>query len=111
MNIHRGDVVVCALPRELGKPRPAVVLQSDLFNESHGSVTVCPVTSHLVAAPLFRVALRPEATNGLKGESQVMADKLSTIGRQRIKAVIGHLAPDDLERVEAAVMLWLGLRG
>jgi mRNA interferase MazF len=111
MNIRRGDVVICALQGELGKPRPAVVLQSDLFNESHGSMTVCPVTSHLLEAPLFRVVLKPEATNGLKNESQVMVDKLSTVGRQRIKSVVGHLAPDDLARVETAVMLWLGLRG
>lgn len=111
MNIRRGDVVICALQGELGKPRPAVVLQSDLFNESHGSMTVCPVTSHLLEAPLFRVVLKPEATNGLKNESQVMVDKLSTVGLQRIKSVVGHLVPDDLARVETAVMLWLGLRG
>lgn len=111
MNIRRGDVVICALQGEPGKPRPAVVLQSDLFNESHGSMTVCPVTSHLLEAPLFRVVLKPEATNGLKNESQVMVDKLSTVGLQRIKSVVGHLAPDDLARVETAVMLWLGLRG
>lgn len=111
MNIRRGDVVICALQGELGKPRPAVVLQSDLFNESHGSMTVCPVTSHLVDAPLFRVMLKPEATNGLKTASQAMVDKLSTVGRQRIRTVVGHLAPDDLARVEEAAMLWLGLRG
>ena len=30
--IKRGDIVTCALSGDYGKPRPAVVVQSDLFN-------------------------------------------------------------------------------
>lgn len=111
MNFRRGDVVICALQGEFGKPRPAIVLQSDLFNETHASVTVCPITSHLSQAALFRVPLRSGATSGLKSESQAMVDKLVTVGLARVRAVIGHLEPDDLARLESAVMLWLGLRG
>ena len=77
MNYRRGDVVTCAPPGEFGKPRPAVVVQSDLFNEPHASVTVCPITSHEVEAPLFRVPLKPTAGNGLKRDSQAMADKIT----------------------------------
>jgi mRNA interferase MazF len=29
--VKRGDVVVCTLAGDYGKPRPAVVVQSDLF--------------------------------------------------------------------------------
>jgi mRNA interferase MazF len=110
MNLHRGDVVTCALAGEFGKPRPVIVLQSDLFNATHPSVTVCPVTSHLLEAPLFRVPLTKGPATGLKLESQAMVDKLSTVRLERIKAVIGRLEADDLDRVEAAVMRWLGLR-
>lgn len=110
MNIHRGDVVTCVLSGEFGKARPAIVLQADLFNATHASVTVCPVTSHLLAAPLFRVSLSPRAGTGLKIESQAMVDKLSTVRLDRLGTIIGQLEADDLERVESAVMLWLGLR-
>jgi mRNA interferase MazF len=110
MNLHRGEVVTCALAGESGKPRPVVVLQSDLFNATHPSVTVCPITSHLQDAPLFRVPLAMGSLTGLKLESQAMVDKVSTVRTERIKAVIGRLDPDALERVEAAVLRWLGLK-
>jgi len=110
MNYRRGDVVTCALSGNYGKPRPAVVLQSDLYNASHASVTVCPLTSHGVEAPLFRVGIKPGAASGLKAESQAMADKLTTLRAERIGAVIGHLSEADLEKIEHAVQRWLGLR-
>ena len=109
MNFRRGDVVTCVLAGELGKPRPAIVLQADLFNATHATATVCPVTSHLLEAPLFRVPLSPQAINGLKIESQAMVDKLSTVRLERVETVIGHLETDDLAKVEAAVRRWLGL--
>jgi mRNA interferase MazF len=111
MNYRRGDVVICAPPGDFGKPRPAVVVQSDLFNESHASVTLCPVTTYEVDAPLFRVRLKPTAANGLKHDSHAMADKLTTLRADRIGSVVGRLSDAEFQRVEDAVMLWLGLRG
>lgn len=110
MNYRRGDVVTCAPPGDYGKPRPAVVLQSDLFNATHASVTLCPLTSHLLDAGLFRITLEPTPDNGLKVSSQAMADKLTTLRSGRVGAVVGHLEDADFGRIEAAVMLWLGLR-
>ena len=46
--IRRGDLVTVALPGNYGKPRPALVIQSDLFEE-HPSVTILPITSELKA--------------------------------------------------------------
>ena len=111
MTYRRGDIVICAASGDYGKPRPAVVLQSDLFNPTHASVTVCPVTSHLTDAPLFRVPLKPTPGNGLKTESQAMTDKLVTLRAERISRVVGHLAESDLGKIDSALALWLGLRG
>ena len=110
MNLRRGDVVTCAPPGEFGKPRPAVVVQSDLFNTTHASVTLCPITSHPVEAPLFRVALRPTAANGLKRESQAMTDKLTTLRTERVGSVVGHLSNEELQRIDEAIGRWLGLK-
>ena len=110
MNLRRGDVVTCAPPGEFGKPRPAVVVQSDLFNSTHASVTLCPITSHAVEAPLFRVTLRPTAANGLKRESQAMTDKLTTLRVERIGSVVGRLSDVELQQIDDAILLWLGLR-
>ena len=107
--IQRGAVVVCVLAGDYGKPRPAVVVQADLFNATHASVTVCPCTSEGVTAPLFRIHLRATKTNGLRQASDVMVDKLSSLRRERITGVIGQLSEADWKRVEQAMRLWLDL--
>lgn len=109
--MKRGDLVTVALPGDYGKPRPALVLQADLFNETHASVTVAPVTSTLVNAPLFRLAVEPSRRNGLRALSQVMVDKLTSVRRERLGAPIGELEPDTMTRVNRALALWLGIAG
>jgi mRNA interferase MazF len=109
--VKRGELVTVALPGDYGKPRPAVVVQSDLFNETHASVTVAPVTSTLVNAPLFRLAVEPSARNGLRALSQVMVDKVTTVRRERIGTRIGDLEPETLARVNRALALWVGVAG
>jgi len=109
VNYRRGDVVVCSPSGDYDKPRPAIVLQSDLFNPTHASVTLCPITSHVIEAPLFRVELKPDATNGLKKKSQAMADRVTTQRSEKIGAVVGRISDADLERVETALRMWLGL--
>ena len=69
--MERGDIIICALSGDYGKPRPAVVIQSDLFNPTHASITVCPITSHLIEAPLFRLSLIPNKLTGLTSVSQI----------------------------------------
>lgn len=71
----RRDVVVAAKGAYTGKPRPAVVVQAELFNPTHSSVSVCPITSDCVDAPLFRITLPPGERTGLTTVSQVMVDK------------------------------------
>ena len=85
--MKRGDVVVVALPGDYGKPRPALIIQSDLFNETHASITVVPVTSTIVDAPLLRLTVEPSRGNGLRSLSQLMIDKVTTVSRTRITRV------------------------
>ena len=79
----RGDFVTVALQGDLGKPRPALVIQSDQYDE-HATVTILPVTGTLIAAPLFRIAVRPSRANGLQKPSQVMVDKAMTVKRDKL---------------------------
>lgn len=107
--LKRGDLVVVALPGDYGKPRPALIVQSDLFNETHASVTVVPVTSTLVDAPLFRLTVEPSPVNGLRSFSQLMIDKVTTVSRTRIAQSIGRLEDDLVLRVSRALALWMGI--
>ena len=102
-------VVVAARGAYTGKPRPALVVQSDLFNPTHASVTVCPITSDCVDAPLFRLTLPPGSRTGLRAVSQVMIDKIVSVPRSAINAEIGECTPPELEAVDDALRRWLGL--
>ncbi len=107
--MQRGDVVIVAAAGDYGKPRPAVIVQSDAFPESHASVVICQMTSDLADAPDFRITLEPSDKNGLRTRSQVMADKPTTVRRERIGSVIGHLDAGDLRRLNVALALVMGL--
>ena len=97
-----------ALPGAYGKPRPALVVQSDLFDE-HPSVTILPVTGELRPTPLFRVDVAPSAANGLRKPSQVMVDKAQSVPREKLGEPFGRLEDDELLAVTRALALFLGI--
>jgi mRNA interferase MazF len=107
--VKRGDLVVVAMQGDYGKPRPALVVQSDLFNDTHASITLVPVTSTIVDTPLFRVTVEPSRRNGLRLVSQIMVDKVTTVRRQRLGQTIGRLEEDVMLRVNRALALWFGI--
>ena len=107
--MRRGDLVTVAATGDYGKPRPAVIVQTDAFPESHASVVVCQLTSELVDAPDFRVSVDPTPENGLRVTSQVMADKPVTIRRNRIAQRIGRLGNQEMTQLSAALAFVLGL--
>jgi mRNA interferase MazF len=107
--MRRGDLVTVAAAGDYGKPRPAVIVQSDAFPDSHLSMVVCQLTSDLVDAPDFRVTIEPTPENGLRLKSQVMADKPVTVRRERIGRKIGKLSSQDMARLGIALAFVLGL--
>jgi mRNA interferase MazF len=100
---------VCAAPGDYGKPRPAVVVLSNLFNGTHASVAVCLITSHSEDAPLFRIPVPAGKTTGLNRDSQVMVDKVLAIPRDKIAGRAGMLSVGALKEVDRALRLWLDL--
>jgi mRNA interferase MazF len=107
--MRRGDVVTVAVSGDYGKPRPAVIVQSDAFPASHASVIVCQVTSTLTDTRDFRVAVNPSGTNGLRVRSEIMVDKPVTVRRERVGQIIGRLASDDVGRLNSALAFVMGL--
>ncbi len=105
--MRRGDLVTIALPGDYGKPRPALIIQSDLFGE-HPSVTILPVTSTFVQAPLFRIEIKPDTGNGLQKPSQIMIDKAQTVAREKIGETFGHVNDETLLAVNRALAVFLG---
>ena len=109
--MKRGEVWTVAGGAEYaGKPRPAVILQDDAFDAT-GSVTICPFTTHSVDAPLIRLTVEPSTQNGLRAESHVMIDKITTVSRTRLQDRAGRLSDEDLIRINRAALVFLGLAG
>jgi mRNA interferase MazF len=94
---------------DYGKPRPAVIVQTDALPAAHASVVVCQMTSECSDATDFRVTIEPTASNGLRVRSQVMADKPVTIRRERIGRRVGQLDEKDIVRLNIALAFVLGL--
>jgi mRNA interferase MazF len=107
--IRGAIVVVAARGAYTGKPRPALVVQSDLFNATHESITICPITSDCVDAALFRVPLPPGARTGLRAPSQIMVDKVSSVPRAAIGQEMGRCNEGEIQAAEDALRLWLGI--
>ena len=105
--MKRGDLVTVVLPGAYGKPRPAVVVQSDAI-EGMESITFLPLTGEILPNQVFRVTVSPSATNGLQEPSQIMADKCSTLPLTKVGAVFGRLDDDDMDAVHRTLALYLG---
>ncbi len=109
--MRRGDVYTgAARGAYTGKPRPLVVVQDDRFDAT-ASVTVCPLTTNPVEAPLTRIPITPSPGNGLDQPSRLMVDKITTVPRKNLRDALGHLHEDDLVRLDRALIVFLGLAG
>lgn len=107
--MRRGDLVTITLQGDFGKPRPALVVQSDLFNADHATVSVLPITSTIIGTPVFRITLEPSAANGLRKVSQIMVDKIVSVKREKVGEMFGRLDDETLLRVNRALAVWLGV--
>lgn len=106
--MKRGDLWTVAGGVYASKPRPALILQDDLFDGT-ASVTVAPLTTTLTDAPLLRVRLIAGGYSGLTGDSDVMIDKLTTVRRTHVQKRVGRVTSSQLVDVERVLMTFLGL--
>lgn len=107
--MRRGEVrIAAARGAYSGKPRPVVIVQDDRFDATN-SVTVCPLTTAAVDAPLLRIAVEANAENELDLPSSLMLDKLTTMPRAILGERVGRLADDDMLRLARGLVVFLGL--
>jgi mRNA interferase MazF len=88
--VRRGDLVTIAVGIDYGKPRPALIIQSDVFDALR-AVTVLRLSSELHDWPTFRVTVLPSAENGLRQASQVMIDRAVSLPREKVGGVFGRV--------------------
>ncbi|MGH6767589.1 MAG: type II toxin-antitoxin system PemK/MazF family toxin [Xanthobacteraceae bacterium] len=108
MAIKRGDVVL-AVHADLGKPRPAVVVQADPFNENALTILVCPLTPDVTERLPLRPIVPADPGSGLRKRSQIMTDKMLALRGDRIRSVLGAIDSATSEQLDRALLIILGL--
>jgi mRNA interferase MazF len=107
--MRRGEIWTVAGGKDYAdKPRPAVIVQDDSF-DAMDSITICALTTNETDAPLFRLAVAPNARNGLRAACRLMVDKITTVPKSKIAACIGRLDDEDILRLNQAMLVFLGL--
>lgn len=107
--MKRGEVwTVSGGAAYAGKPRPAVIVQEDRFAATD-SITLCVFTTDTTDAPLLRLLIEATDRNGLKSESRLMIDKVTTVPKARLGKLLGRLNDEDLVRMNRALTVFLGL--
>jgi mRNA interferase MazF len=105
---RRGNIVLVAVGVDASKPRPAAILQDDLFRGTD-SVTVCPFTTSPVDAPLLRMSIPADSTTGIDEPSFAMVDKITTVRRSSVGTVVGQLNSVQMLELERRILVFLGL--
>jgi mRNA interferase MazF len=109
--MKRGEIWTVAGGKDYaGKPRPVAIVQDDGFDAT-ASITVCAFTTDPTPAPLFRLPVTPNERNGLRAESRLMVDKITTVPKSKVGARVGRLDDEDLARLNRAILVFLGLAG
>jgi mRNA interferase MazF len=106
--LKRGDIVTAVFAGDYGKPRPNVVVQSDNLVGLE-SILLCPLTSDLDTSGPARVHVQATALNQLRSDSLVMVDKITAVSLARCRDRLGALQLAELEELNVALALVVGL--
>lgn len=107
--MRRGDVVIVSAQGDYGKPRPAVIVQSDFVSDHVESVIVCLMTGTAKGTEMVRIPVQPAPENGLGQLSFLMVEKLMTMPKQKIAKRIGRIEPEIMTRLDRTLAFVLGL--
>ena len=106
--MKRGDIVIVLAQGHYGKPRPAVVIQSDALDEAD-SVLVSLLTSTITEASFYRLVVTPTIENGLEVPSQVMVDKILALPREKCSLPIGSLDKRSMIALNHMLAVMIGI--
>jgi mRNA-degrading endonuclease toxin of MazEF toxin-antitoxin module len=115
--MNRGDVILVRFPHPTGlrgKKRPAVIVQSDGYAETVGTLVVAEVTKNLTMASdpacLFIDTTTADGkATGLVRDSVVSCLLLVTVYADTVAQVLGTLSPTMKQKLNGCLKAALGL--
>jgi len=113
-SILRGDLYYADLNpvvgSEQGGIRPVLIIQNDIGNKHSPTVIIAAITSKAMKATLPTHCIL-DAHAGLDRDSVVLLEQVRTIDKRRLKDHIGTLGQDDMQKVNTALAISVGLNG
>lgn len=112
-NYHRGDIYLVDLATNIGSEqggcRPVLLVQNDIGNHFGPTLIVAPVSSRYWKKSKQPTHTLIEGIQNLSSPSVVLAEQLLTIDKVRVMKYLGKVPEDQMQNVNKAVMVSLGL--
>lgn len=113
-NYRRGDIYLVDLGMNVGSEqggcRPVLLLQNDVGNHFGPTLIVAPVTSRYWKKSKQPTHTLIEGIQNLSSPSVVLTEQLLTIDKVRVMKYLGKVPEDQMQNVNKAVMVSLGLK-
>jgi len=107
--LRRGDIYTAATGHGYGsKPRPVLIIQSDDYGTVEKKL-VALIGSPDEGTADIRVPVEPDDVNNLVGPSEIMVDAILPVRPEKFGRPVGRLARTDMQRVEQALLAFLGI--
>lgn len=113
-NYHRGDIYLVDLGTNIGSEqggcRPVLLVQNDIGNHFGPTLIVAPVSSRYWKKSKQPTHTLIEGIQNLSSPSVVLTEQLLTIDKVRVMKYLGKVSEDQMQNVNKAVMVSLGLK-
>lgn len=115
MTVKRGDIFYADLSpvvgSEQGGIRPVLIVQNDVGNKFSPTVIAAAITSQKYKTDLPTHIKVDADGSGLARDSIVLLEQVRTLDKRRLKERMGNLEPRDMQRVDRALSVSLGIAG
>ena len=113
MNIKRGDIFYADLSpvvgSEQGGVRPVLIVQNDVGNRYSPTVIAAAITSQRFKTKLpTHISVNADSC-GLSKDSVVLLEQIRTLDKQRLRERMGNLQDSDMNRIDNALSVSIGL--
>ena len=113
MDIKRGDIFYADLSpvvgSEQGGIRPVLIVQNDVGNRYSPTVIAAAITSQRFKTKLpTHISVNADSC-GLSKDSVVLLEQIRTLDKQRLRERMGNLQDSDMNRIDTALSVSMGL--